>query len=1817
MPKKIRLSYDILAMRAIETESGVNIDDALRRIHAYEVVDGTGDNNHPDVRPGKESTKILYIVRTRGELNWKYAEWIWYNDGSVEKWVCVGGTTSPEDSWKLWSEARNSEATGENSVYIGSDNTIDRNDGYAFGSRNTISVTDDKDYSGSEAVSIGRDNVSLNSIDSYNFGHDNEVTGGNPDDVENKLAMNLGAGNQVVREGVNIGKGNASDTFGITIGQRNNSHNAAIVLGENNTANGSSIAMGKRTLEFPINFGYPAMLIDGKYYPIVKSSIPANSWVATEKVGFDCDGNVVNLWDTSSEKTGHIAHINTRTRKVFFVALNTGSPIIDGQFVDGYTDDSGVFHETTVSPDPEQYPIETYYRIVHNGVTFVGTTSYSPDPMDDQDTGNFTSDGRQFAVAVYFNTPDPSLSIDVEYSIDDLISRKLWFTAVYGCGSLLGRTAEEKDTRIWINAGANKASRCTSTISDSIDYAPKDKVLVTGFYRDGVFYPYNGRNNGDAEVIVEPVDVSHISYHRYTKQEHDELGLGSFDELASWIPADGNSIAVGDAQNVHDKSVGISATCARIMAGILASVYTSKYTDLLPTGESEEYQPAPPRDHDHLDAWPSNDTPISVDEVSSGSIGLLTEENISSMTPSHISGGSIGIGNRNTVSKASIAVGSICNAQERSMAFGVDSINASGSSVSVGARGVTTTGGAVALGFGGIGAQDGSLTVGFNGPQSSNGSLMIGMSGGTANNGSIAIGFTGVYATSGSICIGSVGANASNDSFVFGKTSFASDGSVSIGYAVNAYSDSLVFGKRSNANSWGIAVGRECDAYHDSISVGKGNTAGSSSDSNTGSAIALGIGNTSYTGSVTVGRNNTANSDAFAFGESNTVYGWSIGLGVNNVTPNSTGAHATLIGYDNVSNSTTEYLTFTKSYPTLSANIVPLGTNYKYCLSQVIYRQSELGFVDGPITQIAFNVISRPFTRTLSIYMVNTEKSAFSSSTDWVPTTSSDLVYSGTYQFETGWNYITLDTPFTLYQGMNVALVVDDNTGSASTRATNWETLNTETLETGALTAMVVRGDTTDYDVTNLASYTANTRTFFKNTIRFVINGVTVAYPPREMDGQVATNSVIMGVSNEANHYNSILVGVGNISTEPYVIQDGYHYDTSDDDGFMIAIGRENRVGRNYDIAIGYKSVATGGENVSLQHSSATGYRNLSMFDSVVKGTANACLVESKLCIPGHGGGLTEFSSTSHNMLFNSTADHGSVPSNGYMRNVVLDADFITSGESVNENFVFGGAGGHVSPIQISTRYSITGNTILGGQHSNANFIIQGNECVIDNIISRPSSINVSVDRSFTGNILIGQPRLNGEINPLIGVDGQSGTEPVVADTIHKNIVIHGSIQGTAECIGNNLVLSDSLISSSYKGIGISIRNNILLNESRLYNTNATAWWGQTQPASDNILVGSIATDTLACVSIADIRVNQAELNNTLRVFNFGDNSVTNAVEGRVFGGANVIYGAKTFFISGDDNKVSGDASSAGNANGGLSLITLIGSRNRIFNSRSNPSVAGSNDGNDRNTVIGCSNIVNGFSISDNTIFGSDNRLGANSSSSWSGTERYIVNCNVFGSSNVITSNVSGYTIIGKNNQVKDDMWGPSGTPVHSYDCIGCGFVQGNDNVAKDGSNIISMGNGNVSTGHNSVAIGSQLISNQWQTVIGKYNTPIAGPNRLASETPQDATKALFIIGNGYSTTAGNDWQDESNITRSNAMVVYADGTVKASSFVSDDPVLDITAGDGISVTETASNLTISLNNELKQLLVNHPGGDGKRYSIECNNGQLGWVEIGVTSVGA
>lgn len=202
----------------------------------------------------------------------------------------------------------------------------------------------------------------------------------------------------------------------------------------------------------------------------------------------------------------------------------------------------------------------------------------------------------------------------------------------------------------------------------------------------------------------------------------------------------------------------------------------------------------------------------------------------------------------------------------------------------------------------------------------------------------------------------------------------------------------------------------------------------------------------------------------------------------------------------------------------------------------------------------------------------------------------------------------------------------------------------------------------------------------------------------------------------------------------------------------------------------------------------------------------------------------------------------------------------------------------------------------------------------------------------------------------------------------------------------------------------------------------------------------------------------------------------------------------------------------------------------------------------------------------------------------------------IVGSSNGLSSRIVGYSILGQQNIVSCTEGFSSSSDKYA---ISNGFIQGNNNKVQNGSNIIAMGNGNVSTGHNSVAIGSQLISNQWQTVIGKYNVAIAGPNRLSTQTPQDPTKALFIVGNGYSSDDSLNWQNETYITRSNALELYADGRLKVAGKVEATSV------------ETSGNIVAA----------NIPAApvENGQYTLNCtvNNGTVtyNWVRVEFTTV--
>ena len=148
--------------------------------------------------------------------------------------------------------------------------------------------------------------------------------------------------------------------------------------------------------------------------------------------------------------------------------------------------------------------------------------------------------------------------------------------------------------------------------------------------------------------------------------------------------------------------------------------------------------------------------------------------------------------------------------------------------------------------------------------------------------------------------------------------------------------------------------------------------------------------------------------------------------------------------------------------PIVYHHSLPFDNLYNYSLTQQLYMSEELGYA-GLITSIDFRKdTDKECVRNLDIYMVHTDKISFESTTDWIQVTDADLVFSGTVNFvHNDWTTITLDTPFNYDGQHNVALIVDDNTGSYG-ETTNF--LCTYDLHSNYDRAMFYYNDNTNYD---------------------------------------------------------------------------------------------------------------------------------------------------------------------------------------------------------------------------------------------------------------------------------------------------------------------------------------------------------------------------------------------------------------------------------------------------------------------------------------------------------------------------------------------------------------------------------------------------------------------------------------------------------------------------------------------------------------------------------------------------------------------------------
>ena len=201
---------------------------------------------------------------------------------------------------------------------------------------------------------------------------------------------------------------------------------------------------------------------------------------------------------------------------------------------------------------------------------------------------------------------------------------------------------------------------------------------------------------------------------------------------------------------------------------------------------------------------------------------------------------------------------------------------------------------------------------------------------------------------------------------------------------------------------------------------------------------------------------------------------------------------------------------------------LPMNSLYEYSYTQQIYTADEIGMA-GTITSITLwlygnaNLYEMPF----DIYIVETDKDAFESTSDWVTVTTADIVYSGSitvHNTEAEAYTFELSTPF-VYSGTgNLVICFDNNTGQ-------WKSgLNGKvfTATDNITRAIYARRDGTDYDPTGMSGITANGTTAKRNVITLDItpSGTVCEKPETLVASEVTTNSATLTWTGGSGTYN-------------------------------------------------------------------------------------------------------------------------------------------------------------------------------------------------------------------------------------------------------------------------------------------------------------------------------------------------------------------------------------------------------------------------------------------------------------------------------------------------------------------------------------------------------------------------------------------------------------------------------------------------------------------------------------------------------------------------
>ena len=151
---------------------------------------------------------------------------------------------------------------------------------------------------------------------------------------------------------------------------------------------------------------------------------------------------------------------------------------------------------------------------------------------------------------------------------------------------------------------------------------------------------------------------------------------------------------------------------------------------------------------------------------------------------------------------------------------------------------------------------------------------------------------------------------------------------------------------------------------------------------------------------------------------------------------------------------------------TSTTYVTPFNSLWGYSFVEQIFTADEIGTA-GTINAISFNLQSASTqTNQVEVFMKAVTRTSFSGSSDYETVTASDMVFSGTVTFNTGWTTITLDTPFEYDGTSNLMIGMHEYTSGYSTLYFYYTSATDKVLS--------YHSDSANPDPYNLGSYSGN-----------------------------------------------------------------------------------------------------------------------------------------------------------------------------------------------------------------------------------------------------------------------------------------------------------------------------------------------------------------------------------------------------------------------------------------------------------------------------------------------------------------------------------------------------------------------------------------------------------------------------------------------------------------------------------------------------------------------------------------------------------------------